>query len=251
MHVIGIDAAKAGWVVVMYENGRYTGFVEPTLTQIPLADRIWIDMPIGLMEGRRETDQLLRLELRPGRTSSVFNAPFRSALTASTYMEANDLARQHAGIGLSKQAWYLLPKIREVRSVYRTEMIEAHPEVCFARLAGHPARFSKKTTEGIAERIELLERFDCPPLWEQRQSHVAVDDWLDACLLRTEGRQGSGLQAAERARDGADLQQSRRLKEPDHPSADHDARPVHAGGEAGNGHHRRPLAPVGRPRGSG
>ena len=188
MIVIGIDAAKAGWVVVMYENGRYTGSVEPTLANIPIADRIWIDMPIGLTEGRRETDQLLRQELRPGRTSSVFNAPFLSALTASTYMEANDLAKQHAGIGLSKQAWYLLPKIKEVRQVYRTEMIEAHPEVCFARLAGHPARFSKKTTEGIAERIELLERFDCPPLWEQRQSHVAVDDWLDACLLATGAR---------------------------------------------------------------
>ena len=188
MNVIGIDAAKAGWVVVRYENGRYTGFVEPTLAQIPIADRIWIDMPIGLMEGRRETDQLLRQELRPGRTSSVFNAPFLSALTASTYMEANDLAKQHAGIGLSKQAWYLLPKIREVRNVYRSEMIEAHPEVCFARLAGHPAHFSKKTTEGIAERIALLERFDCPPLWEQHQSHVAMDDWLDACLLATGAR---------------------------------------------------------------
>ncbi|MGL6103546.1 MAG: DUF429 domain-containing protein, partial [Exiguobacterium acetylicum] len=68
MHVIGIDAAKAGWVVVVYENGRYTGSVEPTLANIPRADRIWIDMPIGLTEGRRETDQLLRQELRPGRT---------------------------------------------------------------------------------------------------------------------------------------------------------------------------------------
>lgn len=188
MHVIGIDAAKAGWVVVRYENETYSGSIEPTLGQIPPADRIWIDMPIGLMEGRRETDQLLRQELRPGRTSSVFNAPFLSALTTSSYMEANDLAKQHAGIGLSKQAWYLLPKIREVRHAYRSEMIESHPEVCFARLAGHPARFSKKTREGIAERIELLEQYDCPPLWEQRQPNVAIDDWLDACLLATGAR---------------------------------------------------------------
>ncbi|MGI1804354.1 DUF429 domain-containing protein [Exiguobacterium sp. TDN 0502] len=188
MYVIGIDAAKAGWVLVQYRHGHYSASVVATLDELPRADRIWIDMPIGLVEGRRETDQLLRRELRPGRTSSVFNAPFLSALTASNYMEANDLAKQHAGIGLSKQAWYLLPKIREVRQRYRSEMNEAHPEVCFARLAGHPARFSKKTNEGIAERIDLLEHFDCPPFWKRHQSHVAIDDWLDACLLATAAR---------------------------------------------------------------
>jgi predicted RNase H-like nuclease len=109
---------------------------------------------------------MLRQELRPGRTSSVFNAPFLSALATSSYMEANDLAKQHAVIGRSKQSWYLLPKIREVRHEYRSEMIESHPVVCFARLSGHPARFSKKTKEGIAEPIELPEQYDCPPVWE-------------------------------------------------------------------------------------
>ena len=49
--------------------------------------------------------------------------------------------------------------------------------------------------------------------------HCQADDRrLDAGGLRNEGRQGSGVQAAERAGDREDFQQSRRLEEPDYAS---------------------------------
>lgn len=184
MHVTGIDAAKAGWVAVSIEEGQFSYQIVERLKQLKLSDMLYIDMPIGLeTAARRTVDQLLRTELKPGRTSSVFNAPLITALDAHDYATANEQSKQIAGLGLSKQAWYLLPKIREARSYYRTGMYEAHPEVCFARLTGRPARHNKKTVDGINERVNLLQQYDCPAFWEQRIPGIATDDWIDACLL--------------------------------------------------------------------
>ncbi|WP_214892331.1 DUF429 domain-containing protein [Exiguobacterium sp. H66] len=184
MRVTGIDAAKAGWVAVSIEEGQFSYQIVEHLDQLENSDVLYIDMPIGLeTDTRRTVDQLLRNELKPGRTSSVFNAPLVSALDACDYATANAQSKQAAGLGLSKQAWYLLPKIQEARSNYRDGMYESHPEVCFARLTGHPARHNKKTVQGIKERTELLRQFACPTFWEQSVKGVATDDWIDACLL--------------------------------------------------------------------
>ncbi|AFS71249.1 DUF429 domain-containing protein [Exiguobacterium antarcticum] len=184
MDVTGIDAAKAGWVAVSIRDGQFSWTVASSLADIRCGSVTYIDMPIGLeRQQRRVVDQLLREELKPGRTSSIFNAPLLAALEQSDYQAANDYSKQQAGLGLSKQAWYLLPKIRQVRAHYQPGMMESHPEVCFARLTGHPARFNKRTIEGVAERTELLRRYDCPPYWELKVPGVATDDWIDACLL--------------------------------------------------------------------
>lgn len=184
MDVTGIDAAKAGWVAVSIKDGQFSWMVASSLSEIELGTTIYIDMPIGLEQNKRRlVDQLLRAELKPGRTSSVFNAPLLAALEQSDYQAANDHSKQQAGLGLSKQAWYLLPKIRQVRTHYQAGMMESHPEVCFARLTGHPARYNKRTAEGLAERTELLIQYGCPPYWELRVPGVATDDWVDACLL--------------------------------------------------------------------
>lgn len=184
MDVTGIDAAKAGWVAVSIQDGQFSWTIAPSLDEIECGTRTYIDMPIGLEEDkRRAVDQLLREELKPGRTSSVFNAPLRAALEQAGYPEANEYSKQQAGFGLSKQAWYLLPKIQQVRNCYRPGMVESHPEVCFARLTGHPARHSKRTVEGMAERAELLRRYGCPAYWDLNVRGVATDDWIDACLL--------------------------------------------------------------------
>lgn len=184
MDVTGIDAAKAGWIAVSIKDGQFSWTVASSLDEIKCGTRTYIDMPVGLEENkRRAVDRLLREELKPGRTSSVFNAPLRTALEQPDYQTANDYSKQHAGFGLSKQAWYLLPKIEQVRTHYQPGWVESHPEVCFARLTGHPARHSKRTVEGVAERIALLQRYDCPAYWELNVRGVATDDWIDACLL--------------------------------------------------------------------
>jgi predicted RNase H-like nuclease len=66
----------------------------------------------------------------------------------------------------------------------RSRVREIHPEVCFYAWAGHPMQYAKRTPEGRAERLRLVEehfgggfeatRRDIP------QSQAADDDILDA-----------------------------------------------------------------------
>lgn len=139
-------------------------------------DTLAVDMPIGLLDvGRRACDIEARRRLGP-RRSSVFPAPLRPMLETRTYEEALAIA------GLSKQAYNLIPKIRELDSLMTTDLqrivVEAHPELCFARLGGAPCHASKRTTEGLAERRALVDpTIGVPPRGAQ------WDDVLDACAL--------------------------------------------------------------------
>jgi predicted RNase H-like nuclease len=76
-------------------------------------------------------------------------------------------------------------------------IVEAHPELCFARLLGEPCRASKRTAAGRAERLAVLGlKLDRPPVG------AAWDDALDACVLvETARRLVTG--AVERLGDGA------------------------------------------------
>jgi predicted RNase H-like nuclease len=97
-------------------------------------------------------------------------------LDATTYEEALAIA------GLSKQTYHLLPKIREVDALMTPRrqriVVEAHPELCFARLIGHPCVGPKRTAEGRAERRAVVDlTIDRVP------TGAAWDDVLDACAL--------------------------------------------------------------------
>jgi predicted RNase H-like nuclease len=150
-------------------------------------DAIAVDMPIGLLDaGPRSCDVEVRRRLGP-RRSSVFPAPLRPMLAARTYADALAIA------GLSKQAYHLIPKVREVDDVMtpaRQRWIgEAHPELGFARLLGSPCVAPKRTPLGRAERRAVVEvPLDRPP------RGAAWDDVLDACVL---------VHTARRIRSGA------------------------------------------------
>jgi predicted RNase H-like nuclease len=78
--------------------------------------RVCIDIPIGLSEtGLRGCDREARRLLGP-RRSSVFAAPPYFALEERSYPELNEESKRRFGRGISKQAFYLLPKIRETDS---------------------------------------------------------------------------------------------------------------------------------------
>ena len=179
MIVDGVDGCRGGWAVALANHDEILDVrVVPTFADV-LALRpaaIAVDMPIGLSNaGPRACDIEARRRLG-ARRSSVFPAPLRPMLDATTYEEA-----LHIG-GLSKQAYHLLPKIREVDALMtprrQRTVVEAHPELCFARLLGQPCRAPKRTPAGRAERHSVagvaLER---PP------SGAAWDDVLDACAL--------------------------------------------------------------------
>jgi predicted RNase H-like nuclease len=81
---------------------------------------VTVDIPIGLPEhsepGGRECDRLARGMLKPHLHGSVFSTPPRAVLGARSYDGARRIARSHStsGSSLSRQAYGILPKIREV-----------------------------------------------------------------------------------------------------------------------------------------
>lgn len=203
--VYGVDGCRAGWVVArlnLYDN-QLSGFVADrfeTLLQDDhaKAQMIIVDMPIGLAtEGKRACEAMARAKLKPLRHSSVFSSPPRPMLGFETYAEANawGKAQQHGG-GLSKQAWMIAPKIREIDNAVtptlQARIGEGHPEVAFLRLnKGAPCVHPKRTEAGQQERRRLLQQAGLPyaeRLFEDLRQKtgakgLARDDVYDACTL--------------------------------------------------------------------
>jgi predicted RNase H-like nuclease len=187
--VVGIDACKKGWVGITSDLHGYFG---ETIDRLVVAaetdgslDVVAIDIPIGLpLTGQRQADVLARSRVGK-RAPSVFVTPIRAALLAATHAEATVLNRSATGKGLSRQAYALGAKILEVDAWIRTVdrvVIEVHPEVCFATMAGHPLAFPKSTWAGAQERRRILmdAGIDLPSELGPAGASAAVDDVLDA-----------------------------------------------------------------------
>jgi predicted RNase H-like nuclease len=203
--VAGVDGCPGGWIVVLAEVSARPGppvrmssrlcatFAEVlALPERPVS--VAVDMPIGLLDraapGGRPCDREARALLRPLRASSVFSPPTRKALAARRYEDVPALN----GAGMSKEAFNILPRIREVdlaiSAPLQERVVEAHPELAFLGLAGRAMRHSKRTPEGRRERLALLRRVlakACVDPVRERVSHglrwVGLDDVLDACVL--------------------------------------------------------------------
>lgn len=187
--VMGVDACKKGWVGVTDGLRAYFGTTIEELVDLAELDGalavVGVDIPIGLPStGSRQADVLARRTVGR-RASSVFATPVRQALTAATHAEASALNVQAAGKGISQQAYALARKILEVDAWVpsaRCAVIEVHPEVCFATMAGRPLAHPKSTWAGGEERRQLLAAAgmsiagDIGPAGE----FAAVDDVLDA-----------------------------------------------------------------------
>jgi predicted RNase H-like nuclease len=164
--VMGVDACRAGWVGIVLCAGESSAYVESEIEDLAAAaerdgplDAIAVDMPIGLPDaGRRAADMLVRQALGP-RWATVFITPVRAALGCDDYKIASTENRRAAGEGISQQAFALRHKIRQVdRWIRHTDyrVVEVHPELTFARLAGEPLQHSKSTWNGTAQRRHLL-----------------------------------------------------------------------------------------------
>ncbi|MEV7808028.1 DUF429 domain-containing protein [Microbispora sp. NPDC088329] len=177
--VLGVDACGAGWVGVVPPAGPRDGgtarayFATRVADLVARADAdgevavVAVDMPIGLPDGgpgglrgrgRRRADVLARAELGP-RWRSVFMTPVRAALEADDYASAVAVNRRLAGEGVSRQAYGLRRKLLEVERWTRESgrrVVEVHPELSFARLAGAPLPHPKTTWAGAERRRELL-----------------------------------------------------------------------------------------------
>lgn len=193
MFVAGVDGCRAGWVAFKVEAPSLVTSVD--LVDLPklLKNRpndllcVAIDIPIGLLDCSRACDKAARKLLGQPRGTSVFAAPCRAALSATTHAAASQINREKTGRGLSQQAFGIMPKIKQVDDVIRAGIqqlvIEVHPEVCFWALnQRRPMKHNKKTTEGAAERVALLRRVfpDIERHLANRPSRVGADDLLDA-----------------------------------------------------------------------
>jgi predicted RNase H-like nuclease len=199
----GVDGCRAGWLVVLARSlardaqehqVRLCASFDEVLHLEPAPAVIAVDIPIGLLTepqpGGRDCDRLAR-RLLGRRASSVFTPPIRQLLDATHYEHVRPY-------GVSVQAFHILPKIREVDRLMtpalQQRVYEAHPELAFRSLAGHPLASRKKTMAGREARLCLLEHIPSPlfhsirPAYEHilhgyKRIHVAPDDILDTYVL--------------------------------------------------------------------
>ena len=203
MKTVGIDSCPQGWFyIALNENGDYELGIDPfiyTLCEKQAdANLMLIDVPIGLPEDKpRQCDQEARRLLAPERSSSVFPVPCRKAVYAKNYEEAVKTNKEELGASVSKQSWAICKRISQVDSFLTNPdhatpyLRESHPEVCFWAMNSHqPLQHSKKKTEGMRERIAVLQK-----VWpksaaiyneaveEFKRKDLGRDDILDALVL--------------------------------------------------------------------
>jgi predicted RNase H-like nuclease len=119
------------------------------------------------------------------RWSPVFMTPVRRALEAPDHPTASNVNRRLAGEGISVQAFGLKVKLFDVERFARRGsyvVIEVHPEVSFAQMAGHSLTSRKSTWAGAAQRRELLLGHGIALSGELGLAgwNAGVDDVLDA-----------------------------------------------------------------------
>lgn len=175
--VAGVDGCPGGWIAVVRrvddpQSARIDAFRTflDVLASGPFA-MVAVDIPIGLPERARLGGRAADVEARKvlgARQSSVFSVPSRAAVVETDYRFACEiaLATSDPPRKISKQAFNLFPKIREVDALMTPELQrrvrEVHPEVAFSALNGwKPLGLPKKVKSrpfepGLEMRRELL-----------------------------------------------------------------------------------------------
>ena len=194
--VLGVDGCPGGWVgALLTADGEVTWHLLADASAVARLSgdvgAVGIDIPIGLPEqGSRPCDVEARSALGP-RRSSVFAAPVRAVLTASSYDEACAVSREVSGRAISRQTWALVPRIRDVDTVLRArsrpareQFVEVHPELSFREMAGRDLP-SKHGVAGIAARLEALLSHlpDVLRVLADLPSGPRMDDALDALAV--------------------------------------------------------------------
>lgn len=117
----------------------------------------------------------------------MFVTPVREALAAPDHRTAGERSRELTGAGISIQSFALKPKLLEVDRWVRDarqRVVEVHPEVSFAELAGAPLADSKRTWAGAERRRRLLADAGVTLSGELGEAgrRAGVDDMLDAAV---------------------------------------------------------------------
>jgi len=198
-NIAGIDGCKVGWFCIFEElpsrqlASKTFATIDELARHIEQLDVVAIDVPIGLTEsGPRLCDVAARKMLGPFRGRSVFPAPVRSSLSASTYAEACVRSHEAQKKKLTQQAWAIYPKIRQLDELLTRRLdlcekiFEVHPEVSFcAWNSMQPIVEPKKSKQGFQVRRDLVDRHFGANAFEvtrarYKRRDVTDDDVLDA-----------------------------------------------------------------------
>lgn len=164
--VLGVDGCSKGWIGIAIGATVAAHFAATIGDLVPLVEDhvgrpevVAIDIPIGLPDATiRDADRLARGMVGP-RRMSVFVTPTREALLQNDYAGAQIVNRELTVGGFSQQAWALRTKILEVEAWARTStssVLEVHPELSFATMAGAPLPNRKSSYAGVQQRQNLL-----------------------------------------------------------------------------------------------
>ena len=185
----GVEPAPGGWLVVPGKLQGISLFPDPPMIMPNIIDLLdyrpsfeivalhsHIGLPNEYSPGGRACDQAARALLGPRRGAAIVSPPPRAVLE-------DDYA------GLSAVGRVLLPRIREVQrevaSYHQRVVFEVHPELGFYQLnEDKPLQYGKRTEEGIAERLSLLET-RMPGLdrvLDNKPESVSLPRLLDACI---------------------------------------------------------------------
>jgi predicted RNase H-like nuclease len=199
--VLGVDGCRGAWVgIVLDDDGHVDGVHAVRIADLVGRARalapgglaaVGIDIPIGLPDiGRRRADTLARALLGP-RSSSIFPVPVRSAVEEAEHAVATARNVELAGVGISRQSHGLRTAILDVDGWLRSggagasPVVEVHPELAFATLAGRPPAQGKKTWSGMEMRRRLLADagIEIPAELGVAGAVAAPDDVLDAAVV--------------------------------------------------------------------
>jgi predicted RNase H-like nuclease len=205
--VLGVEPCPAGWVGAILEPGAprprlavaatIGGLVE-TVRQSLGIEAVAIDIPIGLPDDTlRKADALAR-EALAGNASSVLTTLTRAAYREEARTAADAVNRALTGQGVGAPAFALRERVLEVDAWVRSRptvmVIEVHPELSFAMMAGGPIEADKKTDEGQRARLAALAAAGLASPSVLTGTGYAADDVIDACAAAwTAARRTSGV----------------------------------------------------------
>ncbi len=205
--VAGVDGCRGGWICILrhiFPPYHERAFLAKSISEIldhPDAPAvIAVDIPIGLPEkagvGGRECDVAVRVNLGR-RSSAVFAVPGRAAIAEADYRRACAVAfaNSEPPRQISKQMFYLFPKIREVDAILtpalQNRVYECHPEAAFWAMNGRQPLLEPKKLKNkmhIAgldmRRVLLVEQGFSQDFLRHmtfRRGDASPDDFLDAC----------------------------------------------------------------------
>ncbi|AFG36848.1 DUF429 domain-containing protein [Spirochaeta africana] len=170
-----------------YDSKTDEVYLPSSLVEYMVTNRLsLIDMPVGLVSRDAVVDGSLSPEMAVHRedairrllrervpnggrfSNSVFPTPVSEAVYASDYESGAAVNKEALGKSISRQTWNLVYRIKQVQAILQVvpgivgTLLESHPETVYRLLhAGSGAEASlasKRTQEGIEQRLNLLEQ---------------------------------------------------------------------------------------------